>query len=84
MALFFFSAAIARVCVSLFANIADLINTHLGEFRRCFSGRLESVDFFSGKESSVLRNPLLAETLYKCHEIERWGMFYLGTTGRIM
>lgn len=30
-------------------------------------------DFISGKERSILRNPLIAETLYKSKEIEKWG-----------
>jgi ATP-dependent DNA helicase RecG len=30
-------------------------------------------DFLSGKERSILRNPLIAETLFKCKDIERWG-----------
>ncbi|MBF0595576.1 MAG: putative DNA binding domain-containing protein [Candidatus Omnitrophica bacterium] len=30
-------------------------------------------DFFSGNEHSILRNPLVAETMYKSKDIERWG-----------
>ncbi|HAX99078.1 MAG TPA: transcriptional regulator [Candidatus Atribacteria bacterium] len=30
-------------------------------------------DFIKGKERSILRNPLIAETLYKSKEIEKWG-----------
>lgn len=30
-------------------------------------------DFFTGHEKSILRNPLIAETMYKCKDIERWG-----------
>ncbi len=30
-------------------------------------------DFFSGHEHSILRNPLIAETMYKSKDIERWG-----------
>ena len=30
-------------------------------------------DFITGSEQSVLRNPLIAEILYKSKEIERWG-----------
>jgi ATP-dependent DNA helicase RecG len=30
-------------------------------------------DFIMGKERSILRNPLIAEALYKSKEIEKWG-----------
>jgi ATP-dependent DNA helicase RecG len=30
-------------------------------------------DFISGKERSILRNPLIAETLFKSKDIEKWG-----------
>ena len=30
-------------------------------------------DFFTGDEQSILRNPLIAETMYKSKDIERWG-----------
>jgi len=30
-------------------------------------------DFFTGHEKSILRNPLIAETMYKSKDIERWG-----------
>ena len=30
-------------------------------------------DFIKGKERSILRNPIIAETLYKSKEIEKWG-----------
>ena len=30
-------------------------------------------DFFTGDEKSILRNPLIAETMYKSKDIERWG-----------
>ncbi|MFC1546389.1 ATP-binding protein [bacterium] len=30
-------------------------------------------DFIKGRERSILRNPLLAETIYKSKEIEKWG-----------
>ncbi|MDD5528683.1 MAG: ATP-binding protein [bacterium] len=30
-------------------------------------------DFIKGKEHSILRNPLIAETLYKSSDIEKWG-----------
>ncbi|MBA3066355.1 transcriptional regulator [bacterium] len=30
-------------------------------------------DFIKGKERSILRNPLIAETVYKSKDIEKWG-----------
>jgi ATP-dependent DNA helicase RecG len=30
-------------------------------------------DFFTGHEHSILRNPLIAETMYKSKDFERWG-----------
>jgi ATP-dependent DNA helicase RecG len=30
-------------------------------------------DFLSGRERSILRNPLIAETLFKSKDIEKWG-----------
>jgi len=38
-----------------------------------FPEGLTPEDFITGDEQSVLRNPLIAETLYKSKEIERWG-----------
>jgi ATP-dependent DNA helicase RecG len=38
-----------------------------------FPEGLTPEDFIKGKERSILRNPLLAETLYKSKEIEKWG-----------
>ncbi|HSV43931.1 MAG TPA: winged helix-turn-helix transcriptional regulator, partial [Candidatus Bathyarchaeia archaeon] len=34
---------------------------------------LEPQDFIRGEHESVLRNPLIAEVLYKSKEIEHWG-----------
>jgi ATP-dependent DNA helicase RecG len=30
-------------------------------------------DFITGRERSILRNPIIAETLFKCKDVERWG-----------
>ena len=38
-----------------------------------FPEELEPEDFFSGEEHSILRNPLIAEVMYKSRDIERWG-----------
>lgn len=38
-----------------------------------FPEGLEPQDFISGEHESVLRNPLIAEVLYKSKEIEHWG-----------
>ncbi|MCX9083255.1 MAG: hypothetical protein OIN87_00465 [Candidatus Methanoperedens sp.] len=38
-----------------------------------FPEGLTPEDFIMGDEQSVLRNPLIAEVLYKSKEIERWG-----------
>ena len=38
-----------------------------------FPEGLTPEDFITGEEQSVLRNPLIAEILYKSKEVERWG-----------
>ncbi len=38
-----------------------------------FPEGLTPEDFIKGEEQSVLRNPLIAEVLYKSKEIEKWG-----------
>ena len=38
-----------------------------------FPEEIDPEDFFSGHEHSILRNPLIAETMYKSKDIERWG-----------
>ena len=38
-----------------------------------FPDEINPEDFFTGDEKSILRNPLIAETMYKCKDIERWG-----------
>jgi ATP-dependent DNA helicase RecG len=39
-----------------------------------FPEGLTPEDFITGEEQSVLRNPLIAEILYKSKEVERWGV----------
>jgi ATP-dependent DNA helicase RecG len=38
-----------------------------------FPKEINPEDFFTGHEKSILRNPLIAETMYKSKDIERWG-----------
>ena len=38
-----------------------------------FPDGIDPEDFFTGEEKSILRNPLIAETMYKSKDIERWG-----------
>ncbi|MBI2119488.1 MAG: winged helix-turn-helix transcriptional regulator [Elusimicrobia bacterium] len=38
-----------------------------------FPEKINPEDFFTGHEQSILRNPLIAETMYKSKDIERWG-----------
>jgi ATP-dependent DNA helicase RecG len=38
-----------------------------------FPDGINPEDFFTGHEKSILRNPLIAETMYKFKDIERWG-----------
>jgi len=38
-----------------------------------FPEGLTPEDFIQGKEQSILRNPLLADVLFKSKEIEKWG-----------
>jgi ATP-dependent DNA helicase RecG len=38
-----------------------------------FPKEVNPEDFFTGHEKSILRNPLIAETMYKSKDIERWG-----------
>lgn len=38
-----------------------------------FPEEIDPEDFFSGHEHSILRNPLISETMYKSKDIERWG-----------
>jgi ATP-dependent DNA helicase RecG len=43
------------------------------QFSGAFPEGYTPEDFIKGKERSILRNPLIAETLYKSKEIEKWG-----------
>ena len=38
-----------------------------------FPEEYNPIDFIEGEERSILRNPLIAHTLYLCKDIERWG-----------
>ncbi len=38
-----------------------------------FPDGINPEDFFTGDEKSILRNPLIAETMFKSKDIERWG-----------
>jgi ATP-dependent DNA helicase RecG len=53
--------------VAIFRDRVEIYNP--GDFPE---GRTPE-DFLTGKERSILRNPLIAETLFKCKDIERWG-----------
>ena len=46
--------------------------TEAVEFKKS-TAEVKTEDFFSGLEQSILRNPLIAETMYKSKDIERWG-----------
>ncbi|MCK4764717.1 MAG: putative DNA binding domain-containing protein [Candidatus Aminicenantes bacterium] len=53
--------------IAIFRNRVEIYNP--GSFPEGFTPE----DFISGKEQSILRNPLLAEILFKSKEIEKWG-----------
>lgn len=53
--------------VAIFKDRIDIYNPGL------FPAGVNPEDFFTGEQQSVLRNPLIAETMYKCKDIERWG-----------
>jgi len=53
--------------IAIFKNRIEISNP--GKFPE----GLEPQDFIKGKHESVLRNPLIAEVLYKSKEIEHWG-----------
>jgi ATP-dependent DNA helicase RecG len=53
--------------VAIFKDRIEIYNPGL------FPKEINPEDFFTGNEKSVLRNPLIAETMYKCKDIERWG-----------
>ena len=53
--------------VAIFKDRVDIYNPGL------FPKEINPEDFFTGDQQSVLRNPLIAETMYKSKDIERWG-----------
>src|SRR3989339_1027709 len=53
--------------VAVFKNRIEIYNP--GEFPK----EVSPEDFITGKERSILRNPLIAEEFYKAKEIEKWG-----------
>lgn len=53
--------------VAIFKNRIEIYNP--GHFPE----GIEPEDYFSGHERSVLRNPLIAETMFRSKDIERWG-----------
>lgn len=53
--------------VAIFKDRIEIYNPGL------FPEEINPEDFFSGQEHSILRNPLIAETMYKSKDIERWG-----------
>ena len=53
--------------VAIFKDRIEIYNPGL------FPAEINPEDFFTGAEHSILRNPLIAETMYKSKDIERWG-----------
>ncbi|MBA7527058.1 hypothetical protein ES705_19231 [subsurface metagenome] len=53
--------------VALFKDMIEIYNSGL------FPAEIDPENFFTGEEHSILRNPLIAETMYKSRDIERWG-----------
>ena len=53
--------------VAIFKDRVEIYNPGL------FPADINPEDFFTGEEHSILRNPLIAETMYKSKDIERWG-----------
>jgi len=53
--------------VAIFKDRIEIYNPGL------FPEKINPEDFFTGHEKSILRNPLIAETMYKSKDIERWG-----------
>ena len=53
--------------VAIFKDRIEIYNPGL------FPAEINPEDFFTGAEHSILRNPLIAETMYKAKDIERWG-----------
>ncbi len=53
--------------VAIFKNRIEIYNPGT------FPEGIEPEDYFTGNEHSVLRNPLIAETMFRSGDIERWG-----------
>ncbi len=53
--------------MAIFKDRIDIYNPGL------FPEGVNPEDFFTGHEQSILRNPLIAETMFKSKDIERWG-----------
>src|SRR3989338_8330639 len=53
--------------VAIFKDRIEIYNPGL------FPDGVNPEDFFTGDEQSILRNPLISETMYKSKDIERWG-----------
>ncbi len=53
--------------VAVFKDRVEIYNP--GQFPEGYT----PTDFLKGTERSILRNPLIAHTLYLCKDIERWG-----------
>jgi ATP-dependent DNA helicase RecG len=53
--------------IAIFRNRVEIYNPG------SFPEGLTPEDFIRGKEQSILRNPLLADVLFKSKEIEKWG-----------
>ena len=53
--------------VAIYKDRIDIYNPGL------FPEGINPEDFFTGEEQSILRNPLIAETMFKSKDIEKWG-----------
>ncbi|MDP2921212.1 MAG: ATP-binding protein [Candidatus Omnitrophota bacterium] len=53
--------------IAIFKDRVEIYNP--GDFPEGYTPE----DFIKGKERSILRNPLIAETIYKSKDIEKWG-----------
>lgn len=53
--------------VAIFKNRVEIFNPGF------FPDGIQPEDYFHGLEHSVLRNPMIAETMFRSKDIERWG-----------
>jgi len=53
--------------IAIYKNRIEIYNPGM------FPEGIEPEDYFTGNEHSVLRNPLIAETMFRSRDIERWG-----------